>query len=83
MNERIDKFFAWVVDKNFFSVRSFMLYASVYMTMYATKWAASYVHEVERFENGTDVGLVVVAVTAPITAFTSFVYKWYSDSRAK
>lgn len=76
----MEKLVQWFVDKNFVSVRSFMLYISVYMTMYATQWAAAYA-DTFHDKTGTDLGLIIVAVTGPITAFTGFVYKFYSDSR--
>ena len=74
------KFLGWVVDKNFFSVRSGMLYVSVWMTFDAVKWGAHFA-ETTHLATGTDIALVIAAATAPITAFTGFVYKFYSDSR--
>ena len=76
----MDKFIAWVVEKNFFSVRSFMLYVAVWMTYTATRWGAHYA-EATKLTSGTDIGLVIAAATGPVTLFTSFVYKWYTDSR--
>jgi len=82
MIERIAK---WFVDKNFISVRSGMLYVAVWMTFDAAHWAARYAELLAgkgSAMSGTDISLVVAAVTGPITLFTGFVYKFYSDSRS-
>ena len=73
-------FMQWIVHKNFISVRSGMLYIAVWMTYSATVWGAHFA-EATKLTNGTDIALIIAAVTAPITAFTGFVYKFYSDSR--
>lgn len=76
----MEKFLTWFVDKNFVSVRSAMLYIAVWMTYYATQWAAHFA-EATKLTSGTDIGLVIAAVTMPITTYTGFVYKAYSDAR--
>jgi hypothetical protein len=76
-----DRFMKWMAAKNFLSVRSGMLYVSVWMTFDATHWATRFAESLH-FQSGTDTALVIAAATAPITAFTGFVYKFYSDSRA-
>jgi len=76
----MDRLFAWFHAKNFLSVRSGMLYIAVWMTFDAVHWGAHYA-EITKFTSGTDIGIVISAVTAPITLFTGFVYKFYSDSR--
>lgn len=78
--ETFERFIAWGVAKNFVSVRSFMLYISVYMTFYATHWGAHFA-ETTALTSGTEIGIIIAAVTLPITGFTGFVYKWYSSSR--
>lgn len=76
----LDRFLAWVTEKNFFAVRSFMLYVSVWMTVEATRWAFAYA-QTSKLTAGVDIAAVIVAATGPITAFTGFVYKWYSEGR--
>lgn len=76
----MEKFLNWFVDKNFVSVRSAMLYIAVWMTWYATQWAARFA-ETTHLSSGTDIGIVIAAVTLPVTGFTGFVYKFYSEGR--
>ena len=78
----MNKFIEWFVAKNFLSVRSGMLYVSVWMTIQASEWAEHYA-EITHLSTGTDIGIVIGAATLPITGFTGFVYKFYSDSRKK
>ncbi len=77
----VTEFAKWFSDKNFVSVRSIMLYVAVWMTAAASKWAAHYADLPHEGMSGTDQALIIAAATAPITAFTAFVYKWYSNSR--
>jgi len=76
----MNRLLEWMERKNILSVRSAMLYISVWMTYDATHWGAQFA-ETTKLTNGTDIALIIAAATAPITAFTTFVYKFYSDSR--
>lgn len=72
-------FIKWFDDKNFISVRSGVLYVTVWMTWLAFDWAGRFAFETTK--TGAEVALIIGAVTAPITALQMFVFKVYSDSR--
>lgn len=73
-------FVRWIDDKNFISVRSFVLYITVWMTWRAFTWAADYAGA-HSGTSGSDVALIIAAVTAPISVLQGFVFKVYSESR--
>lgn len=73
------KFVGWCEAKNFISVRSFVLYITVWMTWEAFNWAAVFATTTEK--TGADVALIIAAVTAPISVLQGFVFKVYSESR--
>jgi len=73
-------FIKWADAKNFISVRSFVLYVTVWMTWEAFHWAAVFATETDK--PGADVALIIAAVTAPISVLQGFVFKVYSESRA-
>lgn len=70
----------WLDEKNFVSVRSFILYITVWMTWRAFEWAADYSGS-HSGTSGSDVALIIAAVTAPISVLQGFVFKVYSESR--
>ena len=72
-------FIKWFNDKNFLSVRSFVLYITVWMTWEAFTWAAEFATTTAKV--GADVALIIAAVTAPISVLQGFVFKVYSESR--
>ena len=72
--------FKWIDNKNFLSVRSFVLYVTVWMTWEAFYWAAIFATETDK--QGSDVALIIAAVTAPISVLQGFVFKVYSESRS-
>ena len=72
-------FLEWADNKNFISVRSFVLYITVWMTWEAFYWAAIFATTTEK--TGADVALIIAAVTAPISVLQGFVFKVYSESR--
>jgi hypothetical protein len=74
------KFLNWAEQKNFASVRSFVLYVTVWMTWEAFNWAAVFATTTDK--QGADVALIIAAVTAPISVLQGFVFKVYSESRA-
>lgn len=69
----------WADNRNFVSVRSFVLYVTVWMTWAAFQWAAEFATTTDKA--GSDVGLIIAAVTAPISVLQGFVFKVYSESR--
>ncbi len=71
----------WFNNKNFVSVRSGVLYVTVWMTWLAFDWAAGYAYGSSK--TGSDIALIIAAVTAPISVLQGFVFKVYSDSRAE
>ena len=72
-------FVKWCDARNFVSVRSFVLYITVWMTWEAFNWAA--VFATTTTKEGADVSLIIAAVTAPISVLQGFVFKVYSESR--
>lgn len=74
-------FLKWADAKNFISVRSFVLYVTVWMTWEAFNWAAVFATVTEK--TGADVALIIAAVTAPISVLQGFIFKIYSESRAQ
>lgn len=72
-------FIKWCDARNFVSVRSFVLYITVWMTWEAFNWAA--VFATTTAKSGSDVALIIAAVTAPISLLQGFVFKTYSESR--
>jgi hypothetical protein len=73
-------FIQWTDKKNFISVRSFVLYVTVWMTWEAFNWAAIFATTTDK--QGADVALIIAAVTAPISVLQGFVFKVYSESRS-
>ena len=72
-------FLDWADRKNFLSVRSFVLYVTVWMTWEAFYWAATFATTTTK--EGSDVALIIAAVTAPISVLQGFIFKIYSESR--
>ena len=72
-------FLQWIEFKNFASVRSFVLYVTVWMTWEAFNWAAIFATTTDK--QGADVALIIAAVTAPISILQGYVFKTYSESR--
>jgi hypothetical protein len=73
-------FLQWIEFKNFASVRSFVLYVTVWMTWEAFNWAAIFATTTDK--QGADVALIIAAVTAPISILQGYVFKTYSESRS-
>lgn len=72
-------FIKWCDARNFVSVRSFVLYVTVWMTWEAFNWAAIFATTTTK--TGSDVAMIIAAVTAPISVLQGFVFKVYSESR--
>ena len=71
---------AWLERKNFIAVRSLVLYVCVWMTWKAT--VAAWAFADSSSFDGVGTAAVIGAVTGPIAALNTFVFKWYSESRA-
>jgi hypothetical protein len=69
----------WFDNKNFISVRSGVLYVTVWMTWLAFDWAGRFAFQTPK--DGAEVALIIAAVTAPVTALQMFIFKIYSESR--
>ena len=61
-------------------VRRLVLIATVWMTWRSFLWAAEYADQTVL--SGTEAGLIIAAVTAPIAALQGFIFKVYADGRA-
>lgn len=72
-------FLKWADSRSFVSVRSFVLYITVWMTWQAFAWAAVFATTTDKA--GSDVALIIAAVTAPISVLQGFVFKVYAESR--
>lgn len=72
-------FIKWADARSFVSVRSFVLYVTVWMTWQAFAWAAVFATTTDKA--GSDVALIIAAVTAPISVLQGFVFKVYAESR--
>jgi len=75
-----ERFIKWFVSKNFISVRSGMLYAAVWMTIDAGRWATHFA-STTILTDGVAIGLIIAAATTPAMTFTAFVYNQYTKSR--
>ena len=71
-------FLAWADRRNFISVRSFVMYVTVWMTWESFMWAASFASTTAK--SGPEVSLVIGSVTAPIALLQAAVFKVYADS---
>jgi hypothetical protein len=72
-------FIRWADKRNFISVRSGVLYVTVWMTWHAFQWAAEFATTTDK--TGSDVALIIAAVTAPISLLQAAVFKVYAESR--
>jgi hypothetical protein len=78
--QKLNELGTWFANKNFVSVRSGVLYVTVWMTWLAFDWAALFATTTEK--TGAEVALIIAAVTAPISLLQGAVFKVYSDSRS-
>lgn len=56
------------------------MYVTLTTTWYAFQWAAEFAITVVN-RPGLEIAAIIVAVTAPVSALQSFVFRWYSESR--
>lgn len=72
-------FLKWADRRSFVSVRSGVLYVTVWMTYEAFHWAAIFATTTDK--TGSDVALIIAAVTTPISLLQGAVFKVYADTR--
>lgn len=60
-------------------VRRIVLSITVWMTWRSFVWAAAFADHTTL--GGTDAGLIIAAVTAPIAALQGFIFKIYAEGR--
>ena len=60
-------------------VRRSCLWGAVGMTLWFMLWCMRFAESSPR--NGSDVALIIGAIGVPLSAFTGFVFKVYSDSK--
>ena len=78
----IASFFEWADRRNFISVRSGVLYVTVWMTWRVTEWAFALTSAwMNSGKTGIETAAVVAAVTAPFTALQVFAFKTYMESK--
>lgn len=75
----VTTFINWADRRNFISVRSAVLYVTVWMTWEAFKWAAMFATTTDK--TGIDVAAIIGAVTGPISILQGFVFKVYAEGR--
>lgn len=73
------RFWDWVDQRAI--TRRIVLGVTVWMTWRAFAWAAVFAETTTRV--GTDTGLIIAAVTAPIAALQAAAFKVYSEGRAE
>lgn len=61
-------------------VRRIVLSSTVWMTWLSFEWAMQFATETTK--SGAEVGLIIAAVTGPVSLLQGFVLKVYSDGRA-
>lgn len=72
----------FINDKNFISVHSFTLYTAVVMMVHSYIWACQFAYAaLDKGLSSVDIGAIILAVTAPVSALTKYSYDIYSASR--
>lgn len=72
-------FWDWIDERHI--VRRIVLAVTVYMTYASFVWAANFADTTDK--TGAEVGLIIAAVTGPVSLLQGFVLKVYSESRDK
>lgn len=75
----VDSLIDWFSEKNFISVHSGALYVTLWMTYLAFDWAGRFAFATDK--SGSDVALIIGAVTLPVSALQGFVFNVYSKAR--
>lgn len=74
----LNTFWDWVDQRQI--VRRTVLAITVYMTYEAFTWAAHFAEVTDK--TGAEVGLIIAAVTGPISLLQGFVVKIYTEGRS-
>lgn len=74
-----DKFIVWLDRRHIVSVRSFTIYATVWMTWEATRQAWLFV-AFSQFD-GMGTAAIVAAIMAPISALQAIVFQQYMSEK--
>lgn len=72
------RFWDWIDSR--YIVRRVVLFITVWMTWEAFWWGTSFVYKTS-LTSGTDIALVIAAVTVPITALQKFAFDTYTSGR--
>lgn len=75
-----DRFLEWADKRNLVSVRAFVLYFTIWITWQAFAWAATFASTTD-IKDGVQMGLVIAAVTAPVSALQAAVFSAYMKSK--
>lgn len=78
MNQ-VNRLIAWSDGRNFVSVRSFTLAASVYLLYEVSRWATEFADMSDR--TGAEIALIVTAATGPATLLAGYAFKLYVASK--
>lgn len=77
-----EAFWKWADRRQLLSVRSLVMYATIYDTWHAFKWGSEYAY-FALDKSGAEVSMVIGAVTAPVAIMQAFVFKWYTETRGE
>ena len=77
ISEWVTKFWDFIDNRSM--VRRFVLLLTVYMSWLSFIWAMEFAAVTPK--TGVEVGLLIAAVTGPISVLQAFVLKVYSDGR--
>lgn len=76
------KFLEWADSRHFISVRALTMYVTLYLAVDSYRWAKEYAYvALEKGQSGTEVGLIVGAVTIPLALFAPNIFKWYMEAK--
>lgn len=77
------RFLAWADKRNIVSVRSAVIYVTVWMTWRLTEWATSFATQwMSSGKSGVEAAAVIAAITVPFATLQAFAFKDYVVGRA-
>lgn len=79
VDEWLERLWDWIDKRGV--IRRAVLIVAIVQTWLVTEWGMRFAETSTR--SGMDFAALIGAVTAPVTAFAGFVFKWYLDSRAE
>ena len=78
----ISGFLAWADRRNLVSVRSGVLFVTVWMTWRVTEWTFAFAREaLAAHHSGTETSLVIGAITVPFAALQAAAFKIYAEAK--